>query len=75
MGLFSTPLGSGLITLGTAGIIAIVATLIKLSGRMSRVEGILELLVEKVTAIHDDQPPSTRRPKRRYPRKGAKRDE
>lgn len=72
MTLFSTPLGQGLITLGTAGLIAIVATLFKMSGRMSRVEGKLELLIEMMSRALDNEPKGIRRRPRRRSKKGDK---
>lgn len=71
----SSLIGQAVITLITTGLIALVATVFKMSGRMSRVEGKLEMLITMVGNALGDKPANAGRSQHRYQPKGAKRRE
>lgn len=75
MTLLNTPLGQSLLSLAAAGLISLIAAVIKLSARMSRVEGKLEMLIDMVTNLGKGDPPDAWRPRRRHTDKGARRRE
>lgn len=72
MTFFNTPLGQAFITLTTAGIVALVATVIKILTRMSRVEGKLELLFDMVAGMRDANPADPYQLKRKRTQKGTR---
>jgi hypothetical protein len=75
MSIFSTPFGQAFVTLAIAAVSALVATVFKMSGRMSRVEGKLEVVIGMIANMREEHRADRKRQGQGRNLRGYKRNE